>query len=56
MGHLRFITNNINHVTSLAENIKRPQTFTFTKNRQNKLSHVTEKLKKMSEFSQEASI
>ena len=40
---LRFITNVINNVTGLAETKKCPQDLTFTKNRQNKLSHVAKK-------------
>ena len=42
---LRFITNIINYVTGLAETKKCPQDLTFTKNRQNKLSHVAKKVK-----------
>ena len=53
---LRFITNIINYVTGLAEHKKCPQDLTFTKNRQNKLSHVAKSEEKMSKFSQEASI
>ena len=40
---LRFITNAISYVTGLAETKKCPQDITFTKNRQNKLSHVPKK-------------
>ena len=35
-----FIITNINYVTGLAEHKKCPQDLKFTKNRQNKLSHV----------------
>ena len=53
----RFITNIINYVAGLAETKKCPQDLTFTKNCENKLSHVAKKVKKnMSKFSQEASI
>ena len=40
---LRFMTNIINYVTGLAETKKCPQDLTFTKNRQNKLSHAAKK-------------
>ena len=40
---LGFVTNIINYVTGLAETKKCPQDLTFTKNRQNKLSHVAKK-------------
>ena len=42
----RFITNIINYVTGLAETKKCPQNITFTKNRQNKLSHFAKKWRK----------
>ena len=40
---LTFITNIINYVTGLTETKRRPQSLTFTKDRQNKLSHVAKK-------------
>ena len=39
----RFMTNIISYVTGLAETKKCPQDLTFTKSRQNKLSHVAKK-------------
>ena len=42
----RFITNIINYVAGLAETKKCPQDLTFTKNCENKLSHVAEKGRK----------